>query len=112
MTDHFGTPADHADLAMLRQDINERMAGFERWLERVTLTLEKLAENKERVSVLEHRSSEQERRLDKVETRVAEQEHVTSKQEAKFARFDVAWGLAAAGGGYLLSAIGKHFGFL
>lgn len=41
------------DIDRLREHFDDRFIGMERWLERVTVAIDKLAENRERVMVVE-----------------------------------------------------------
>ncbi|WP_379877533.1 hypothetical protein [Lacibacterium aquatile] len=69
-----GTRAMHADISELRSQVEQRFQGVERWMERITTTLEKLADNRDKVLILEvqHQSDNRhlQTQIDTLETRL------------------------------------------
>ncbi|MFD2264450.1 hypothetical protein ACFSM5_16215 [Lacibacterium aquatile] len=64
----------HADISELRSQVEQRFQGVERWMERITTTLEKLADNRDKVLILEvqHQSDNRhlQTQIDTLETRL------------------------------------------
>jgi hypothetical protein len=81
-------PYGHDDIRALREEMNARLTSMESWLERVSNTLDKLAENASRIAVLETKALTFERDINAVGQRVTNIETGAGRQGIQIAKLD------------------------
>lgn len=72
--------------------IREQMRGIEAWMERVTDTLTRLAENQQQVALLDLRIAAQSKEIGELKNRILESEKLLYQQQGQIIRL-LAWAM-------------------